>query len=531
MRPRWPRRPAARWPRCTRVAPPTTRRAADADRRPRQPCSTPAPSRPTSRRAGRRALPALAFDCLGGGTLDLGRAPGRAHRRQPLGQLVRPLPGGAAAAAGVRRRRRRPGARRRASISKDGVPQAESFAADAGVTFPSAFDGDGELMAELGLNGLPYTYFLDADGGLVAQRSSARSTSVDELRGARRRAPRGAAVTAARRPARLPAAAARRRRRPPAAAPHAAGHGDGPAVGRPDPVRRGSARPRRAADREVRRTCAATPASRRSPAAGSTRATTSRSGRRCARPRRRPGIDPAGVRVLATLQELFLPPSDRLVVPVVGVVGRPAGRDRRRSARGGAGRPGPAGRPHRPGQPVPGARTPSGFVGPAFAVADMLVWGFTAGLLEAILEAAGLAEPWDERDVRPLPPSALRPYAPARLGRRRRGRGRRRADGRRSRARRPSDAYGSARDERAAPRGAGRRGGGLLLGLLVLPVGAVRLRRGRRPPAPDAHGDRGRRGRHGDHRGRRRPGDHPADPGRLRLHPRHVHRGPRARCA
>jgi hypothetical protein len=40
----------------------------------------------------------------------------------------------------------------------------------------------------------------------------------------------------------------------------------------------------------------------------------------------------------------------------------------------------------------------------------MLVWGFTAGLLEAILEAAGLAEPWDERDVRPLPASAVRPY-------------------------------------------------------------------------------------------------------------------------
>ena len=42
-------------------------------------------------------------------------------------------------------------------ISKDGAPQAESFAADAGVTFPSAFDGDGELMTELGLNALPYT--------------------------------------------------------------------------------------------------------------------------------------------------------------------------------------------------------------------------------------------------------------------------------------------------------------------------------------------------------------------------------------
>jgi hypothetical protein len=33
----------------------------------------------------------------------------------------------------------------------------------------------------------------------------------------------------------------------------------------------------------------------------------------------------------------------------------------------------------------------------------MVVWGFTAALLDAILEAAGLAQPWDQRDVRPLP--------------------------------------------------------------------------------------------------------------------------------
>jgi peroxiredoxin len=52
-------------------------------------------------------------------------------------------------------------------ISKDGLPQAESFATDAEVTFPSAFDGEGTLMAELGINNLPYTYFLGADGGLT----------------------------------------------------------------------------------------------------------------------------------------------------------------------------------------------------------------------------------------------------------------------------------------------------------------------------------------------------------------------------
>ena len=67
-------------------------------------------------------------------------------------------------------------------ISKDGVPQAESFATDAGVMFPSAFDGEGELMAELGLNVLPYTYFLDADGRLAFTQVGPVE-SVDELRG------------------------------------------------------------------------------------------------------------------------------------------------------------------------------------------------------------------------------------------------------------------------------------------------------------------------------------------------------------
>jgi len=113
--------------------------------------------------------------------------------------------------------------------------------------------------------------------------------------------------------------------------------------------------------------------------------------------------------VLATLQELYLPPSDRLVVPVVGWWDDP--------------RDVSVGDPHEVARVarVPLAdlvdpanrfrvRHSSGYVGPAFAVADMLVWGFTAGLLEAILEAAGLAEPWDERDVRPLPEAALRPY-------------------------------------------------------------------------------------------------------------------------
>lgn len=43
---------------------------------------------------------------------------------------------------------------------------------------------------------------------------------------------------------------------------------------------------------------------------------------------------------------------------------------------------------------------PSGYRGPGFTVHDMLVWGFTAGVLDAVLELAGWAHPWDaQREV------------------------------------------------------------------------------------------------------------------------------------
>ncbi len=129
---------------------------------------------------GAAGLPALTFPCPGGGELDLARAPGvptlvnlwgswcaPCREELPLFQELADTAGGQVRVLGV--------------ISKDGEPQAESFAADAGVTFPSAFDGEGELMAGLGINVLPYTYFLDADGALVHTQVGP-VTSVDELR-------------------------------------------------------------------------------------------------------------------------------------------------------------------------------------------------------------------------------------------------------------------------------------------------------------------------------------------------------------
>jgi thiol-disulfide isomerase/thioredoxin len=138
------------------------------------------PAQPDRPASGASTLPKLRFSCPGGGTLDLGRAPGvptvvnlwgswcgPCREELPLMQQLADAADGKVRVVGV--------------ISKDGLPQAESFAADAKVTFPSAFDGQGELMTGVGINVLPYTYFLDAGGALVHTQVGPVS-SIDQLR-------------------------------------------------------------------------------------------------------------------------------------------------------------------------------------------------------------------------------------------------------------------------------------------------------------------------------------------------------------
>ena len=140
---------------------------------------TPCPEQPDIAAVGAERLPALSFDGPGGGSLDLGRAPGvpmvlnlwgswcpPCREEMPVLQQFADVAGEQVRMVGL--------------ISKDGLPQATSFAEDAGVTFPSAFDGEGELMAELGLNALPFTYFVDAEGALVHTEAGPVS-SLEEL--------------------------------------------------------------------------------------------------------------------------------------------------------------------------------------------------------------------------------------------------------------------------------------------------------------------------------------------------------------
>jgi len=115
------------------------------------------------------------------------------------------------------------------------------------------------------------------------------------------------------------------------------------------------------------------------------------------------GLDPSGVAVIGTLPALFLPVSDYVVTPVLGWWRDPSPVSVVDA--------GEVASVHR----VPLAdlldpanrfrvRHPSGYLGAAFGVADLLVWGFTAGLLDRMLRLAGWERPWDHDRVEELPP-------------------------------------------------------------------------------------------------------------------------------
>jgi 8-oxo-dGTP pyrophosphatase MutT (NUDIX family) len=114
------------------------------------------------------------------------------------------------------------------------------------------------------------------------------------------------------------------------------------------------------------------------------------------------GVDPESVAVFGRLPEIYLQPSDFMVASVLGWWHTPS--------------------PPRVVSPlevaavhrVPVAeladpanrlrvRHPAGYIGPAFHVDGMLVWGFTAGLLDAVLRLGGWEQPWDHNRLEDLP--------------------------------------------------------------------------------------------------------------------------------
>jgi 8-oxo-dGTP pyrophosphatase MutT (NUDIX family) len=114
-------------------------------------------------------------------------------------------------------------------------------------------------------------------------------------------------------------------------------------------------------------------------------------------------VDPSGVSVLAVLPDLFIPRSGFAVTPVLAWWHSPG--------------------PVAPGDPaevtavrrVPVAeladpenrrtvRWSNGLSGPAFLAGDMLIWGFTAMVMDRLLDLGGWAVPWDAARITELTP-------------------------------------------------------------------------------------------------------------------------------
>ncbi len=121
------------------------------------------------------------------------------------------------------------------------------------------------------------------------------------------------------------------------------------------------------------------------------------------------GLDAAGVQVFATLPELWLPPSNFAVTPVlawwreetpvrvvdpaeVHAIYRVPVEDLLDPA-------------HRIS-----VRHPSGWKGPAFLIGedkDLILWGFTAGIIARLFDFLGWTRPWDPGVMRDLPEHLL----------------------------------------------------------------------------------------------------------------------------
>lgn len=113
------------------------------------------------------------------------------------------------------------------------------------------------------------------------------------------------------------------------------------------------------------------------------------------------GVDPSGVRPVALLPSLHIPVSRFHVTPVIGHWEKPSRVWAVDPAETQAVARVPISHLADPANRFM-VKHPSGYVGPGFAVPDMLVWGFTAGLLTLLLAVGGWEQPWDATDVRDL---------------------------------------------------------------------------------------------------------------------------------
>jgi 8-oxo-dGTP pyrophosphatase MutT (NUDIX family) len=132
------------------------------------------------------------------------------------------------------------------------------------------------------------------------------------------------------------------------------------------------------------------------------------------------GVDPAGVDVLAVLPELFIRRSGFTVTPVLGWWRRPVpvsadpGQveviEARRIPVAELADPANRLAVRPPARLVP---LGTAVASPAFRAGGMLIWGFTAMVVDRLLTLGGWERPWDASQPQDLPPEALAAPGPA----------------------------------------------------------------------------------------------------------------------
>ncbi len=117
------------------------------------------------------------------------------------------------------------------------------------------------------------------------------------------------------------------------------------------------------------------------------------------------GLDPSGVEVLATLPELWLPPSNFAVTPVLAWWREESPIWVREPAEVHAVLRVPVAELLDPTHRIT-VTHPSGYASPGFLIGDdkdLILWGFTAGLISKLFDYVGLTRDWDTSVTRELP--------------------------------------------------------------------------------------------------------------------------------
>ncbi len=118
------------------------------------------------------------------------------------------------------------------------------------------------------------------------------------------------------------------------------------------------------------------------------------------------GLDPSTATVLGTWPQLWLPPSGFVVTPVLAWWHAPHPVRVVDTAEVAAVVRVPVSTLADPGRRVT-VTHPSGWKGPAFETDELLVWGFTAGVVDALLRFGGWEQPWDRDRTRVLDPETV----------------------------------------------------------------------------------------------------------------------------